>query len=91
MLVLATGVVAFLVNLSIYWIIGNTSPVTYNVVGHLKFGLVIIGGFVVFQDPIYVEQAIGVFTTVCGILMYTRFKVRDSSPPHRTVSSASCV
>jgi len=27
--VLASGVVAFSVNLSIYWIIGNTSPVTY--------------------------------------------------------------
>lgn len=26
---LFSGVVAFLVNLSIYWIIGNTSPVTY--------------------------------------------------------------
>lgn len=29
MTVLFSGVVAFLVNLSIYWIIGNTSPVTY--------------------------------------------------------------
>ncbi|KAK3730653.1 hypothetical protein QZH41_008273, partial [Actinostola sp. cb2023] len=27
--VIASGVVAFTVNLSIYWIIGNTSPVTY--------------------------------------------------------------
>lgn len=27
--VLLSGVVAFLVNLSIYWIIGNTSAVTY--------------------------------------------------------------
>ena len=29
LLVLLSGVVAFSVNLSIYWIIGNTSPVTY--------------------------------------------------------------
>ena len=29
LVVLASGVVAFSVNLSIYWIIGNTSPVTY--------------------------------------------------------------
>lgn len=28
-MVLLSGVIAFLVNLSIYWIIGNTSPVTY--------------------------------------------------------------
>lgn len=28
-MVLLSGVIAFMVNLSIYWIIGNTSPVTY--------------------------------------------------------------
>ena len=28
-MVCASGVVAFLVNLSIFWIIGNTSPLTY--------------------------------------------------------------
>ena len=28
-MVMMSGVVAFTVNLSIYWIIGNTSPVTY--------------------------------------------------------------
>lgn len=32
--VLLSGVVAFLVNLSIYWIIGNTSAVTYPSVNH---------------------------------------------------------
>lgn len=29
LMVLLSGVIAFMVNLSIYWIIGNTSPVTY--------------------------------------------------------------
>lgn len=28
-MVLLSGIIAFMVNLSIYWIIGNTSPVTY--------------------------------------------------------------
>ncbi|KAH7938133.1 hypothetical protein HPB49_020721 [Dermacentor silvarum] len=77
MLVLMTGVVAFLVNLSIYWIIGNTSAVTYNVVGHLKLMLVLVGGFLVFQDPIHTEQAIGIVLTLAGVLLYTYIKVQQ--------------
>lgn len=76
-LVLMTGVVAFLVNLSIYWIIGNTSAVTYNVVGHLKLMLVLVGGFLVFQDPIHTEQAIGIVLTLAGVLLYTYIKVQQ--------------
>lgn len=36
LVVLASGVVAFSVNLSIYWIIGNTSPVTYPLLQHCR-------------------------------------------------------
>lgn len=41
LVVLASGVVAFSVNLSIYWIIGNTSPVTYpfKMLGNNKLNL----------------------------------------------------
>ena len=41
LVVLASGVVAFSVNLSIYWIIGNTSPVTYpfKLLGNNKLNL----------------------------------------------------
>ncbi|XP_070395192.1 solute carrier family 35 member E3-like isoform X2 [Dermacentor albipictus] len=87
MLVLMTGVVAFLVNLSIYWIIGNTSAVTYNVVGHLKLMLVLVGGFVVFQDPIHTEQAIGIVLTLAGVLLYTYIKLKET--PDTTLPSST--
>lgn len=87
MLVLMTGVVAFLVNLSIYWIIGNTSAVTYNVVGHLKLMLVLVGGFLVFQDPIHTEQAIGIVLTLAGVLLYTYIKLKET--PDATLPSSS--
>lgn len=77
LLVLLTGVVAFLVNLSIYWVIGNTSAVTYNVAGHLKLILVLLGGFIVFQDPVHTEQAIGIMCTLIGVGLYTYFKVQQ--------------
>ena len=43
LMVLLSGVIAFMVNLSIYWIIGNTSPVTYNIFGHFKFCITLFG------------------------------------------------
>lgn len=76
-LVFLTGLVAFLVNLSIYWIIGNTSAVTYNVVGHTKVVLILAGGFIVFQDPLLPVQGLGLVLTLCGIFMYTHFKLQE--------------
>ncbi|XP_029969119.1 solute carrier family 35 member E3 [Salarias fasciatus] len=75
--VLFSGVVAFLVNLSIYWIIGNTSAVTYNMFGHFKFCITLIGGYLLFHDPLSVNQALGILCTLAGILLYTHFKLLE--------------
>lgn len=75
--VLFSGVVAFLVNLSIYWIIGNTSAVTYNMFGHFKFCITLVGGYVLFHDPLSFNQALGILCTLAGILSYTHFKLME--------------
>ncbi|CAN9508507.1 unnamed protein product [Ophioblennius macclurei] len=75
--VLLSGVVAFLVNLSIYWIIGNTSAVTYNMFGHFKFCITLIGGYLLFHDPLTLNQALGILCTLAGILSYTHFKLLE--------------
>lgn len=75
--VILSGMLAFSVNLSIYWIIGNTSPVTYNMVGHLKFCITLVGGIVIFQDPVSLNQLLGMFLTLLGIICYTNFKVQE--------------
>ncbi|XP_016346695.1 solute carrier family 35 member E3-like [Sinocyclocheilus anshuiensis] len=76
-MVLLSGVIAFLVNLSIYWIIGNTSPVTYNMFGHFKFCITLLGGYVLFQDPLSLNQGLGILCTLSGILAYTHFKLAE--------------
>ncbi|XP_016349252.1 solute carrier family 35 member E3 isoform X2 [Sinocyclocheilus anshuiensis] len=76
-MVLLSGVTAFLVNLSIYWIIGNTSPVTYNMFGHFKFCITLLGGYVLFQDPLSLNQGLGILCTLSGILAYTHFKLAE--------------
>ncbi|XP_078798151.1 solute carrier family 35 member E3 isoform X4 [Oryzias latipes] len=75
--VLFSGVVAFLVNLSIYWIIGNTSAVTYNMFGHFKFCITLVGGYLLFHDPLSVNQVLGILCTLAGILSYTHFKLAE--------------
>lgn len=67
---------AFFVNLSIYWIIGNTSPLTYNMVGHLKFCLTVMGGFLIFKEPVTFMQGIGVVMTILGVTTYAHVKVK---------------
>ncbi|XP_010146667.1 PREDICTED: solute carrier family 35 member E3, partial [Eurypyga helias] len=76
-MVLLSGIIAFMVNLSIYWIIGNTSPVTYNMFGHFKFCITLLGGCLLFKDPLSVNQGLGILCTLLGILAYTHFKLSE--------------
>jgi solute carrier family 35 protein E3 len=76
-LVSTTGVFAFAINLSIFWIIGITSPVTYNMVGHTKFCLTLLGGYIVFHDPLRALQLCGILLTFSGIVAYTHFKLQE--------------
>ncbi|CAL8324469.1 unnamed protein product [Lota lota] len=76
-MVMLSCVVAFLVNLSIYWIIGNTSAVTYNMFGHFKFCITLIGGYLLFQDPLSFNQVLGMLCTLAGILSYTHLKLSE--------------
>ncbi|ESO12907.1 hypothetical protein HELRODRAFT_62849 [Helobdella robusta] len=77
LLVSLSGLIAFAINLSIFWIIGNTSPLTYNMVGHCKFCLTVAGGFLIFSDPITFYQLFGILLTFSGVLAYTHFKMNE--------------
>ncbi|XP_046742788.1 solute carrier family 35 member E3-like isoform X1 [Diprion similis] len=76
--VLLSSVVAFFVNLTSYWIIGYTSPLTYNMVGHSKFCLLLLGGAIIFHESLALNQAIGITLTLIGIVLYARVKMKDS-------------
>ncbi|XP_043277216.1 solute carrier family 35 member E3-like [Venturia canescens] len=78
LMILLSSVVAFFVNLTSYWIIGHTSPLTYNMLGHTKFCLLLLGGSIVFQESLDLNQAIGISLTMIGILLYARVKMRDN-------------
>lgn len=73
--IVISALLAFGVNISIYGIIGRTSPVTYNVVGHLKTACVLVMGFVVFGYPV-------MYKNVGGIVLTVGAELPSSQGPH---------
>lgn len=73
-MVLVSAALAFLVNLSIFLVIGKTSPVTYNVLGHFKLCVILSLGFVFFGDPITFKNITGIVLTLTGVFWYTHLK-----------------
>ncbi|KAF6259079.1 triose-phosphate transporter family-domain-containing protein [Scenedesmus sp. NREL 46B-D3] len=59
------------VTLSTYLFIGVTSPLTYNVVGHLKTVLIVASGVVFFGDSITLKKMLGIGCAMAGIVWYT--------------------
>ncbi|XP_054016596.1 solute carrier family 35 member E3-like [Hylaeus anthracinus] len=78
LMVVLSGVIAFFVNLTSYWIIGKTSPLTYNMVGHSKFCLLLQGGSLMFHETLAINQVIGITLTLTGIILYAHVKMRDA-------------
>lgn len=73
-LVLLCGLVAFFVNFSVFWVIGNLSAVAYNMIGHSKTLLIIFFGSLIFHEPLNQRQVFGLFFTMLGVLLYSYFK-----------------
>ena len=72
--ILISSVLALLVNLSIFLVIGKTSPVTYNVLGHFKLTVILTGGFVIFGQQPDIKVITGILITLAGIFWYTHLK-----------------
>ena len=71
---------AFGVNVTNYLVISKTSPVTYQVVGHLKTCLILVLGFIVFEYPVVWRNIIGISVAVAGMIWYTEQKRNESAP-----------
>ncbi|KAK2589324.1 hypothetical protein KPH14_007872 [Odynerus spinipes] len=77
-MVLLSGIIAFFANLTSYWIIGQTSPLVYNMVGHSKFCLLLLGGAIVFHEVLPINQVIGITITLIGIILYAHVKMAEN-------------
>jgi drug/metabolite transporter (DMT)-like permease len=61
------------VNFSTFLVIGKTSPVTYQVLGHLKTCLVLTFGYVLLHDPFSWRNILGILIAIVGMVLYSYF------------------
>jgi len=64
--ILVSCLFALGVNISNYLVLGKTSPLTYQVLGHLKTVLILILGFTVFNKPFDLRNVIGIVIAMVG-------------------------
>ncbi|GJN05707.1 hypothetical protein PR202_ga23362 [Eleusine coracana subsp. coracana] len=74
------------VNFSTFLVIGKTSPVTYQVLGHLKTCLVLAFGYVLLHDPFSWRNILGILIAVIGMVSYSYFCTRESQQKPTEVS-----
>ncbi|KAI0402601.1 integral membrane protein [Xylaria palmicola] len=82
LMILMSGMFAALINLSQFFIVGQTGPVSSTVVGHLKTCLIVALGWVSSGRSVGDKSIVGVFVAVGGIVSYSvvmlRFTARGS-------------
>lgn len=77
------------VNFSTFLVIGKTSPVTYQVLGHLKTCLVLGFGYVLLQDPFSWRNLFGIFVALIGMILYSYCCSVESQQKSNEASSQS--
>jgi solute carrier family 35 protein E3 len=66
------------VNLSTFLVIGATSSLTYNVVGHVKTVIILTGGVIFFGDSMPLKKLGGIAVAMAGIIMYSSAKLQEA-------------
>lgn len=70
--------IAVSVNFSTFLVIGKTSPVTYQVLGHLKTCLVLGFGYTLLHDPFTERNIIGILIAIFGMGLYSYFCTQEN-------------
>ncbi|XP_033133863.1 GDP-mannose transporter GONST5 isoform X1 [Brassica rapa] len=69
-IILSSGVVAFCLNFSIFYVIHSTTAVTFNVAGNLKVAVAVLISWMIFRNPISPMNAVGCGITLVGCTFY---------------------
>ncbi|KAL3652293.1 UDP-xylose transporter 2 [Castilleja foliolosa] len=66
------------VNFSTFLVIGKTSPVTYQVLGHLKTCLVLAFGYSLLHDPFSWRNICGIMVAMVGMILYSYYCTQEN-------------
>ncbi|CAN0893295.1 GDP-mannose transporter GONST5 [Linum grandiflorum] len=85
-IILLSGVLAFCLNFSIFYVIHSTTAVTFNVAGNLKVAVAVLVSWMIFRNPISAMNAVGCAITLVGCTFYgyVRHLLSQQPPPPGT-------
>ncbi|CAN0892442.1 GDP-mannose transporter GONST5 [Linum grandiflorum] len=69
-IIFVSGVLAFCLNFSIFYVIHSTTAVTFNVAGNLKVAVAVLISWMIFRNPISALNAVGCAITLVGCTFY---------------------
>ncbi|KAJ9566878.1 hypothetical protein OSB04_002844 [Centaurea solstitialis] len=69
-IIIGSGVLAFCLNFSIFYVIHSTTAVTFNVAGNLKVAFAVAFSWMIFKNPISAMNALGCAVTLVGCTFY---------------------
>ncbi|KAK8601480.1 hypothetical protein V6N12_051313 [Hibiscus sabdariffa] len=76
--IILSCIISVSVNFSTFLVIGKTSPVTYQVLGHLKTCLVLAFGYTLLHDPFNERNIIGILIAIFGMGLYSYFCTQEN-------------
>lgn len=82
--ILLSAVLGLLVSLSTFLVIGATSSLTYNIVGHLKTIIILTGGCLYFGDEMPVKKLLGIAVSLGGMMWYTQIKMEEAAAKQKS-------
>ena len=83
--------IAVAVNFSTFMVIGKTSPVTYQVLGHLKTCLVLLLGYTLLHDPFSYRNIVGILVAMGGMVLYSYFCTQEAKKKVLSVDGSQVV
>ncbi|WOL03571.1 hypothetical protein Cni_G12291 [Canna indica] len=80
-IIVGSGVLAFCLNFSIFYVIHSTTAVTFNVAGNLKVAVAVLVSWFIFKNPIAALNAVGCAVTLSGCTFYGYVRHKLSQQP----------
>lgn len=71
--IILSCLISISVNFSTFLVIGKTSPVTYQVLGHLKTCLVLAFGYMLLSNPFSWRNILGILIALVGMILYSYY------------------
>ncbi|KJE89751.1 hypothetical protein CAOG_01180 [Capsaspora owczarzaki ATCC 30864] len=77
-LILISALLSIGVNLTNYYVVARTSPVTYQVLGHVKNCLVLTLGVILFSQQLVGMQVLGIIVAVGTAILYSETRRKEA-------------